>query len=454
MLIIPFSGPRAQMLPEHGASSRTSPALYKTSCPPLNAPAQIGSNVGTIKRASSPTNLHRPKRIRLGEAPQNTDRGVASNLPTAIGHERRLTAIREVLQSKARGSSIHLARSEKRLAAPSAPSSQVTLTPVASSSKRTTESSENLERKRRLAVIEAALRADDESRIARLPPWDKHRLSNAPPPVQTASSAHLTPSSPSGSASSPTPTQSHARPAPTQSHARPTPTDTHARPAPTQSHARPAPARMGIHDASSDGFRLPNSKRLQVIKQTLIALTKTCVICYATGKDMDEEHLIGDCPSQKGGYHDEVWKEWRKGLKFTAGRSCFGCGIPKYVCGIRCMALMIVTVPPKMTFCDEDNKTVPLIHDSDCGGGCEWREVLRPIVYIIWHDPDLKESFKTSGYSAGFEWDNEETTKRPYRSWLREREKGALNGLPNYLCMLEFIISLRGLPVVNPDFNP
>jgi hypothetical protein len=76
---------------------------------------------------------------------------------------------------------------------------------------------------------------------------------------------------------------------------------------------------------------LPHSPRLQKIKETLNMLTITCVACWATGRRLEYEHNIDDCPLQIGNYYDNKWKAWRRTLHFTP-TCCIGCGVDKKVC--------------------------------------------------------------------------------------------------------------------------
>jgi hypothetical protein len=92
------------------------------------------------------------------------------------------------------------------------------------------------------------------------------------------------------------------------------------------------------------------------------------------------------------------------------------------------------------------------MHDGDVGRRCEWFETLRPLCYLIWHDQQLRDKFRESEFSTGFDWSP--SPVRPFVNWLREREQRKEGFLSNYLCMLEFIVTVRGMPVANPNFHP
>jgi hypothetical protein len=102
---------------------------------------------------------------------------------------------------------------------------------------------------------------------------------------------------------------------------------------------------------------------------------------------------------------------------------------------------------------DESNKNVKFLHNGAFGRYCDWMETLRPLCYLVWTNEDLRRLFLESKFARGLE----PRTKKRFFAWLLETEKhlndkGALvekqDGLQNFLCMAEFIISLRGMPEI------
>lgn len=77
----------------------------------------------------------------------------------------------------------------------------------------------------------------------------------------------------------------------------------------------------------------PDSERLQLIHKTIKLLEQTCVSCWARGVMPQYDHQLGDCPDGLGTMEDKVWTTWRKDLRFTPGKACFGCGVPYNVSG-------------------------------------------------------------------------------------------------------------------------
>jgi hypothetical protein len=78
-----------------------------------------------------------------------------------------------------------------------------------------------------------------------------------------------------------------------------------------------------------------------------------------------------------------------------------------------------------------------MMHEGKVGPRCEWMETLRPLCYLIWHIPELKDKLQTR-FS---DW-----SKVPFGVWLRRPSGTGM--LSNYLCMVEFMVSIRGLPVL------
>jgi hypothetical protein len=104
-----------------------------------------------------------------------------------------------------------------------------------------------------------------------------------------------------------------------------------------------------------------------------------------------------------------------------------------------------------LKYSDQLNVTTLLSH-KEAYRDCPWQETLRPLAYVIMTTPQLRSAFLHSPLSAGYTGGNDGVT---LQTWFSSRElKDPVHGLMNLLNLVEFIISLRGEPVVNPHFHP
>lgn len=81
------------------------------------------------------------------------------------------------------------------------------------------------------------------------------------------------------------------------------------------------------------------------------------------------------------------------------------------------------------------------VHDHESDQNCHWVNVLKPLAYIVFHNPTLIQSLSQSACSAGTDLS---VLDGKYAQWLSEfDEKGYLN----LLNVLLHICEIRGVPV-------
>jgi hypothetical protein len=76
-------------------------------------------------------------------------------------------------------------------------------------------------------------------------------------------------------------------------------------------------------------------------------------------------------------------------------------------------------------------------------------ETMRPLAYLVWNNDDLKRRFLASSFSAGLTDSPPSDLVLSYKEWLAYPEKDVTHGVFNILRVVEFVISLRGLPHIH-----
>jgi hypothetical protein len=98
-------------------------------------------------------------------------------------------------------------------------------------------------------------------------------------------------------------------------------------------------------------------------------------------------------------------------------------------------------------YIDHANYTVRLAHRGHHGYNCAFSQTFRQLVYAVFHCDEVKEAFRSSKFYNGiFDMDTLDETET--RRWLFSYTRGNYP-IINYLTVVEFVISLRGLPIEN-----
>jgi len=83
------------------------------------------------------------------------------------------------------------------------------------------------------------------------------------------------------------------------------------------------------------------------------------------------------------------------------------------------------------------------MHTGQFGRDCAWKETLRPLAYGLWNTPLLREALLSSPFCQGAQIDDSGPLR--FSVWLTQ-DSERYPGLSNYLCLLLFIVQLRGMP--------
>jgi hypothetical protein len=81
------------------------------------------------------------------------------------------------------------------------------------------------------------------------------------------------------------------------------------------------------------------------------------------------------------------------------------------------------------------------VHDHESDQNCHWINVLKPLAYIVYHNPTLIQSLSRSACSAGAD---ASVLGGRYTQWLCEFDE---RGFLNLLNVLLHVCEIRGVPI-------
>ncbi|KIM70967.1 hypothetical protein PILCRDRAFT_17557 [Piloderma croceum F 1598] len=98
---------------------------------------------------------------------------------------------------------------------------------------------------------------------------------------------------------------------------------------------------------------------------------------------------------------------------------------------------------------DQAGHRARLAHHGRQGPDCLFNQTFQQLVYAVFYEPVLREQFRASPFNTDYlKWDGDSPIDLD--RWL-VRVPRKNHPMINMLTVVEFVISLRGLPVENED---
>lgn len=183
--------------------------------------------------------------------------------------------------------------------------------------------------------------------------------------------------------------------------------------------------------------------RLHRIYTCYHLLTATCAVCYALGRPITLDHTAEHCPDNFGNSADPAFKVFRSFCRQLRVQGCHGCSIPNSVSPSNPVLIVILT-SLQIWYTNRTNVSRRLAHRGHQGLNCAYQETIHPLVYTVLNHPTLSTQFQQSTYNTDYlKFRTPEQT--PLEWWL-VRVSAENRPINNMLSLVEFIISLRGMP--------
>ena len=128
-------------------------------------------------------------------------------------------------------------------------------------------------------------------------------------------------------------------------------------------------------------------------------LTACCVYCWAMGKQ-SPPHLLMRCNQGRANGLDVEYVEFRNTVDFIKG-SCWGCGSNLKV-GVEDCYLKSSSLSWQLLHHIPGNKYATLVHKEKLPSRCAWRDVLKPLAYLVFTEPELRDAVSQMPQLPGF----------------------------------------------------
>jgi hypothetical protein len=127
-----------------------------------------------------------------------------------------------------------------------------------------------------------------------------------------------------------------------------------------------------------------------------------------------------------------------------------GCSVPISVSFHKPLPFNHLSISvPQIYLDDESNQRTRLCHRGRHGFDCPFNQTFRQLVYAVFHSPPVRQLFRQSSYNADHLNLDLPNTMDLARWFVRVPATNA--PINNMLTVVEFVVSLRGLPIENPD---